>query len=152
MKDLTILQDTIEYVGEKHPDSLVFVRGDANALFNPRDNNKRDELFRYFMEENELLCVKFHHKTDHHFRGNGLSDPYIDVILHPKVTTAGLPTMVTESLTKVLCGNVNPLVDSTHDVLISSALIPLQPHDELTEDNVHAQRVQHTQHKVLWFE
>ena len=91
MKDLTILQDTIEYVGERYSDSLVFVRGDANASFNPRDKNKHDELFCYFVEENKLCCVQIHHKTYHHFRGNGISDSNIDVILHPKVTSAGLP-------------------------------------------------------------
>ena len=108
MKDLTILQDTIQYEDKRSSDSLVFVRGDANASFNPRDKNKRDELFRYFAEENKLCCVQIHQKTYHHFRGNGISDSNIDVILHPKVTSAGLPNMATESLTKVLCGKVNP--------------------------------------------
>ena len=42
MKDLTLVQETIEIVDEKYPDTLVYVRGDANASAIPRKNNKRD--------------------------------------------------------------------------------------------------------------
>ena len=49
MRDLAHLQDTIDHVNEKYPESLIFIRGDANASFLPRTNNQRDELFKYFI-------------------------------------------------------------------------------------------------------
>ena len=46
MKELAILHDTIDKLSDGYPDSLVFIRGDANASVTPRDGNKRELLFR----------------------------------------------------------------------------------------------------------
>ena len=110
MKDLVLLQNTIDHLGDKYPDSLIFVRGDANASFIQRNKNKCDDLFRYFVEENKFSPLLLNHKTYHHFLNNGLSDSNIDVIMYPKVTSDGLLSSTTESLIKILCGKTNALV------------------------------------------
>ena len=152
MKDLVLLQNTIDLLGDKYPDSLTFVRGDANASLIQRNNSKRDDLFRYFVEENKFSPLLLNHKTYHHFMNNGLSDSNIDVILSPKVTSDGVLSSTTESLLRILCGKGNALVDSSHDALITSLLLPAQPQPELSPGNILAPRVKHTKYKVLWSE
>ena len=152
MKDLVLLQNTIDHLGDKFPDSLIFVRGDANASIIQRKNNKRDDLFRYFVEENKFTPLLLGHKTYHHFMNNGLSDSNIDVVMFPKVTSDGLLSSTTESLLKILCGKTNALVDSSHDVIITSLLLPPQPQLDISPGNMLAPRVEHTKYKVHWSE
>jgi hypothetical protein len=152
MKDLVLLQNTIDHLGDKFPDSLIFVRGDANASIIQRKNNKRDDLFRYFVEENKFTPLLLGHKTYHHFMNNGLSDSNIDVVMFPKVTSDGLLSSTTESLQKILCGKTNALVDSSHDVIITSLLLPPQPQLDISPGNMLAPRVEHTKYKVHWSE
>ena len=81
MKDLANLQATIDNIVEKYPDSLLFVRGDANACFPARNQNKRGELFQYFVDENNFNSLPINHKSYHHFMNEGRSDSNIDVIM-----------------------------------------------------------------------
>ena len=152
MRDLALLQDTIDTASEKYPDSILFVRGDANACLKPRKGNKRDELFKYFSEENKFSTVDICHPTYHHFINNGLSDSNLDVLMFSKVTGDGLPSLVSETLTKVICGKVSPLVDSTHDIIVSTLLIPSHPNPSPATNNISAPRVQNAKHKVEWSE
>ena len=152
MRDLALLQDTIDTVSENYPDSIIFVRGDANACIKPRKGNKRDELFKYFIEENKFSTVTINHPTYHHFVNNGLSDSNLDVLMFSKTTGDGLPSIVCETLTKVICGKVSPLVDSSHDIIVSSLLLPSQPIPPLASDNISAPRIHNTKHKVEWSE
>ena len=149
MKDLAHLQETIDIVSEKYPESLVFVIGDFNASVIPRSKNKRDELFTYFVLENKFASIEFSHKTYHHFTINGLSDSNIDVILYPEEPSVG---SAAEVLNKVICGKTNPLVDSSHDVLISTFPLHFLGKSDVSAANVTAPRVQHTIHKVVWSE
>ena len=149
MKDLSHLQETIDMAVEKYPGSLVFVKGDANASFSPRTKNKRDQLFNYFVTENKLDSIDIGHKSHHHFTNNGLSDSNIDVLLHPEES---FDDEAAETLNKIICGKTNPLVDSTHDVLISTISLPFLSLPDVSADNVLAPRVQHTKHKVIWSE
>ena len=119
MKDLANLQATIDIVVDKYPDSFLFVRGDANACILARNHNRRDELFKYFADENNFYSLPIIHKSYHHFMNEGRSDSNIDVIMGCKVSSEGLSHLSSESLTKVICGKTNPLVDSSHDVLVS---------------------------------
>ena len=151
MKDLVVLQNTIDHLGDKFPDSLIFVRGDANASLIQR-GNKRDDLFRYFVEENKFSPLPLNHQTYHHFLNNGQSDSNIDIIMYPKVTSDGLLSSTTESLIKILCGKTNALVDSSHDVLITSLLLPPQPLPDVSPANILAPKVKHSKYKVLWSE
>ena len=152
MEDLALLQDTIDILSEKYPDSIVFIRGDANASIKPRKNNKRDFLFKYFAEENKLSSIPIGEPTYHHFVNNGLSDSNIDVLMYSKVTSDGVPSLITETLEKVICGKLNPLVDSSHDILISSLLLPPRLIPPQSSDNIEAPRVSNTKHKVEWSE
>ena len=60
------------------------------------------------------------------------------------------PNPISEKLVGLLCGKINSLVDSSHDVLVSSVSLPHHPqHIELSH-NIKAPRVQNTKHKVHW--
>ena len=155
MKELSILQDTIDLVtvvSDKYPDSLVFLRGDTNASIPARSGNKRDILFKYFMEENKFSSASINHKTYHHFTNNGLSDSSIDVILFSDVTSDGTPSTVTESVSKLLCTKTNANVDSSHDVILSTFLLPVKPEVDESSGNIRAPRIAHSKHKILWSE
>ena len=152
LKELALLQDIIDHASEKYPDSQVFLQGDANASITPRKENKRDDLFNYFINENKLDNVPIGHNTYHHFLNNGYSDSCIDVVMHCRVTSDGLPSFATECLDKVLCGKTNHLVDSTHDALLTTVQLPLQAKPDVPFDNIVAPRVEHSKHKILWSE
>ena len=152
MKELVNLQDTIDNVLEKYPNSLLFVRGDANACIPARKHNKRDDLFNFFADENKFSSIPINHKTYHHFMNNGLSDSSIDVIMGCNVSAEGLSATFCESLTKFMCGKTNPLVDSTHDILVSTLVLPVQPTQTVDTDNITAPKVNHIKHKIVWSE
>ena len=152
MKDLANLQATIDNIVEKYPDSLLFVRGDANACFPARNQNKRDELFQYFVDENNFNSLPINHKSYHHFMNEGRPDSNIDVIMGCTVSSEGCSHLSSESLTKVICGKTNPLVDSSHDILVSTLKLPKQPLLDDTSGNVTAPRIHHSKHKVIWSE
>ena len=84
VQDLALLQETINNTSQKYPESVMYIRGDANASVLPRQNNKRDDLFKYFTESNDLLATPLNHHTYHHFVNEGLSDSSIDVLLSSK--------------------------------------------------------------------
>ena len=152
VKELTNLQDIIDEVGETYPDSTIFIRGDANASVIVRNNNKRDILFKYFIEENKFLNAPTNHNTYHHFNNNGMSDSSIDVILFSAVTSEGIPGNITETLNTILCSKSNHLIDSSHDALISTILLPFQPVSVIFSGNIEAPRVPHSKVKILWTE
>ena len=144
MKDLVCLQDTIDNVKEEHPGSLIYIRGDANASYIPRRNNQRDELLKYFITDNSFCITNINHKTYHHFMNQGLSDSNIDVLIHPENNK--------ETLEKVLCSKSNALVDSSHDVLVSTCSLPCLPVSEIPCNNITAPKVEHSKHKIVWSE
>ena len=49
MEQLALLEDTIDQINEKYPNSVHYIRGDANASHLPRNDNKRDKLFNFFL-------------------------------------------------------------------------------------------------------
>ena len=152
MKELSILQDTSDLVSDKYSDSLVFLRGDANASIPARSGNKLDILFKYFLEENKFSSASINHKTYHHFTNNGLSDSSIDVILFSDVTSDGTPSTVTESVSKLLCIKTNANVDSSHDVILSTFLLPVKPQVDDSSGNIREPKIEHSKHMILWSE
>ena len=144
VRDLVILQETVDDTFDEYPDALMFIRGDANAACPPRHQNKRDELLRHFLENNRLSFIPLNHSTYHHFTNNGLSDSSIDVIMGNDISN--------EYLNKVLCGKTNPVIDSSHDAILSTFLIPQMPHVPQTSSNITAPKIEHTKHKVEWSE
>ena len=91
MEDLSTLELTIDELSEKYPDSVLYIRGDANSSPVPRKLNKRDVLFKHFLETNNLNFVPTDHNTYHHFTNEGRSDSTIDVLLCSQFTSEGFP-------------------------------------------------------------
>ena len=106
---LALLDNTIDDLKNVHPEATIFVRGDANV--NPA-NNARCSLLKHFCRENLLHQLDFAHPTYHHFLGDGHSDSQLDVVL--------LADEHSEHLLTIHCKLDNPLVDSHHDVIITS--------------------------------
>ena len=101
--DLALLEDTIDHINEKFPNCILYVRGDSNLSPIPRLNNKRDELFSFFLDNNSFHSVPTNHHTYHHFLNNGQSDSSIDVLLSSLVTSGGFPNQQLETLQTILC-------------------------------------------------
>ena len=78
---------------------------------------------------------------------HGLSDSSIDVLLQPANGDS-----LAEALVKVLCSKVNPLIDSNHDALISTLLLPHQADYEKPQNFSPAPKIVHTKHKIVWSE
>ena len=153
MEDITLLEDTFDTVSEKYPDSVLFIRGDANSSPVPRSHNKRDLLFSFFIGSNNLHSLPTNHGTYHHFVNNGKSDSSIDVLLSSLLTSEGFPNNCHESLVRILCGKSNPLIDSSHDALVSSvSFSPVSTTSTTSVDDVPANRIVSTKHKVSWSE
>ena len=153
IEDLSVLEDTIDILNEKHPDSVLYIRGDANSSSHPRQGNKRDQLFQHFLRNNNLENLPINHLTYHHFTNGGLSDSSIDVILSSKLTSEGFPNKIQEKLVKVFCGKEDSLIDSSHDAILSCTSFPPIPNLDTIDDNlVTAPRVPSSKHKINWSE
>ena len=152
MEDLSTLEDTIDMINEKYPDSIVYIRGDANSAVLSRQNNKRDFLFKHFVNNNNLDHVELDHKTYHHFTNDGLSDSCIDVLLFSKLTSEGFPNLSHENLIKVICGKTSTHVHSSHDVILSSVSFPQILFSSPSSGNISAPRISSTKHKIIWSE
>ena len=151
VQELALLEDTIDNAMETYPDSTVYIRGDANAAIVPRNKNKRDMLFQHFVTNNCLAPLNIDHHTYHHFTNGGLSDSSIDVILGSKLTSEGFPNQIQESLLKIICSKTDTNVDSSHDVILTSLIIPPIPSSlPDSSENIVAPRVSLNRHKVLW--
>ena len=57
VQELALLEDTIDAASEAYPDSIIFIRGDANASVIPRNKNQRDLLFQHFLTNNSLASL-----------------------------------------------------------------------------------------------
>ena len=104
------------------------------------------------MDENKLANAPINHNTYHHFTNNGMSDSCIDVIIFSTVNSDGIPSNVTESVCKIICGKTNPTIDSSHDALLTTFSLFFQAIPEPTSDNIEAPRVPLTRHKIIWSE
>ena len=83
--------------------------------------------------------------TYHHFLGEGTFDSQLDVILH---STSSLNS---ESVTEVICKLRNPLIQSHHDLIVSSFSLA---HKKTLPKAVNAKapRVDNTRVKIVWSE
>ena len=104
VRDLVILQKTVDDTFDEYPDALMFIRGDANAACPPRHQNKRDELLRHFIENNRLSFIPLNHSAYHHFTNNGLSDFSINLIMSNDIST--------EYLNNSFCSKANSVIFS----------------------------------------
>ena len=153
MEQLALLEDTIDHINEKYADSVLYIRGDANASPSPRNDNNRDKLFNFFLTSNNLKYVPTDHHTYHHFMNSGYSDSSIDVLLESETSSEGFPNNNKEKLIKILCKKSNHLVDSSHDVLVSAVSFPrISVPSTPMEENITANRVTPTKHRISWSE
>ena len=111
VEELAKLDACIQGIYENHPGATIFLRGDFNV--NP-NNHSRAYLLDYFISNLGLQSVNIQHPTYHHFLGNGIYDSNLDRIFY---TSEG---GCSEKLSLVLCKLDNPLLDSHHDMLIST--------------------------------
>ena len=138
---LSQLDTFLEEVATTH-DCPVYIRGDANC--NPR-NHLRSTLFKHFSSKHKFVSVDFGHPSHHHFTGQGLYDAQLDVLLHqPQAAPA-------EVLHQIVCKLDNPLVDSAHDLIISTCQVPhcLPCPSDLSE-NITATKIENKRTKILW--
>ena len=100
-----VVEDTLS----SHPVIPIYIRGDANT--NP-NHPTRLHILQEFMERYGLYSFPLGHTTYHHFTGNGSRDSQLDVL----ISSLGHP----DKLVDIKCKKDNPLVTSSHDVIISS--------------------------------
>ena len=118
IEDLGKLSHCLSEIKNNHPSALIFLRGDFNTS---RTNSKRMGLLDYFMTSNNLYDIPICHTTYHHFTGDGASDSHLDRLL----VTSSITNV--EKINTIICKLKNPLVNSHHDILISTVKIPPVP-------------------------
>ena len=119
---------------------MVYLRGDSNANTN---NKQRYNIFENFLKSMKLNNVSIPHKTYHHFVGDGLYDSNIDVVLHS--TNAAVERNET-----VICKLENPLVDSHHDIILSTFTLPVENVQSIDDNLETAPRVENKRVKIIW--
>ena len=137
---LASLDNCLEELLDQYDDLQIFIRGDANV--NPK-NRSRSSLLEHFLSKFSLLKAQTGHPTYHHFMGMGIFDSQLDVILHPNSPHSS------ETVTEVVCKFDNPLVQSHHDLILSTfSLSPThsQPKNSLPE----APRVDNERVRIVW--
>ena len=115
--DLSKLRSTLDDLVIKYANPVVFLRGDANSS---QKNIFRRTLLTSFTKDYNLTRASVNHMTYHHFIGEGKFDSDLDVLLF-----SSLPG-VHEGLDHIHCKLDEPNVDSCHDILVSTASMPLQ--------------------------
>ena len=139
--EIANLKVALDDLIKEHKDPAIFLCGDANAS---SSNSKRYPLFNHFCSTYNLKLVYINHKTYHHFMGQGNSDSDLDVLLHSD------HDYVCEHLAHVRCGQVDQLIDSHHDVLISTCTIPSYTSPSVQPHFHPAPRVENGRHRVAW--
>ena len=103
-------------------------------------------MIKQFVRDYDLKLVNVDLKTYHHFMGEGISDSDLDILLYSNHEN------VYEQLAHLRCGQVDQLVDSHHDVLISTCNIPYTLSDVLPQPLNSAPRIENNRHKIIWSE
>ena len=146
VQELSKLENTFDELNEKFPNATIFVRGDANSSLAIRPGNKRDILFKYFCDRLHLKHSDIGHPTYHHFVGSTSSA--IDVILQKDSS----PLIIKqETVQEVLCSKSNAMIDSKHDLIISTFSLPsIGSLPDVNDDLDDPPEVPNTKHRVLW--
>ena len=120
----------------------IYIRGDCNV--NP-NNKSRAALFKHFCEKHSLSSLDLQHPTHHHFLGDGLFDVQLDALLYVG------PPGLSDQVEKIICKMENPLVQSHHDIVLSSILLS-RSEVALPERVEAAPRVPNNRVKIFWDE
>ena len=99
----------LEQLQNIYPSASVDLRCDFNVGIN---NVKRKYLLTSFMNAGNLTEVAIDHPTYHHFMGNGISDSYLDRLLFSKKQDTS------EFLHQIHCRDIEPMIDSHHDMIL----------------------------------
>ena len=146
ISELSKLENILEEIDDEYNKPIVVIRGDANASIPARQSNSRDTLFQYFCERMNLHPILTHHKTYHHFMGDGASDSSIDVIL-----LRHFPAGASENIENIICSKEDPRVDSKHDIVVSKLTLPFIGFPKLPTIE-QPPSIPNTKHKIIWSE
>ena len=131
----------VEQLQEQYPGAALYLRGD----FNVNDNNKnRNTLLEHLCSEHLLKSTPISHKTYHHFTGGGLSDSNLDKLLFSS------SLKVPETVLQIICKLENPLINSHHDLILSSWSLPPAPAETSSSSNITAPRIENQRTKTIW--
>ena len=140
--ELSKLSIAIEDMSAAHPGAPLYLRGDFNVS---HTNPKRSTLLKHFCSNHNLHDLHIPHKSYHHFVGNGQSDSNLDRILFSK--SQGHE----EALLEIICKQTEPLINSHHDLLISSWCLPtIAKAEPDSSQNIVAPKLDNNRAKVLW--
>ena len=142
IEELSKLSIAIEDMSAAHPGAPLYLRGDFNVS---HTNPKRSTLLKHFCSNHNLHDLHIPHKSYHHFVGNGQSDSNLDRILFSK--SLGHE----EALLEIICKQTEPLINSHHDLLISSWCLPtIAKAEPDSSQNIVAPKLDNNRAKVLW--
>ena len=141
-EELSNLSLLIEELRQLYPCGSIYLRGNFNVS---EKNEKRSILLNTFIQAEGLFELDIPHQTYHHFLGQGVSDSKLDRILY----TCKLQP---EFLVKIHCKLEHPLVDSHHDVVVSSFACVHEESSGSSEDPalLIAPKIDNTRHRILW--
>ena len=141
MEAISQLINTVGDITNRFEHCLVFLRGDGNVNTN---NTDRMTIFSSFLSSLNLVQTNILYKTYHHFLGAGAFDSNIDVILHSK----DAPNE--ETITAIYCKNEHPEIDSHHDIIMSSVILPVTELQPPSNVLITAPRLHHQRYRILW--
>ena len=138
IEELSKLSATLHEISSVHPEAPVYLRGDFNVS---HSNSKRICLLEMLCSQFNLNEVPIQHPTYHHFVGE--SSSFLDKILFSSNSQP-------ELLKNIHCKLSEPLINSHHDMLISSWSVPHMSVQGPSEDNLVAPKVDNKRLKVVW--
>ena len=109
---------------------------------NPK-NVSRAAVFDHLLLKHNLVKVDLHHPTYHHFLGQGEFDSPLDAILHVKRAP------VCEVVKTIICKLQHPLIESHHDLIVSTFSLPICNKIEDENQKISAPRVDNDRLKIL---
>ena len=105
----------LDQLSEQHLEAVFCLRGDFNVN---EKNKRRQALLKHLCTEHALKITPFLHRTYHHFLGGGNSDSFLDKILY----SSSMPSP--EVFFKMFCKLEDPLINSQHDLILSTWKLP----------------------------
>ena len=138
--EITQLQHLITELQDKYHNCLVYIRSDSNVNVKNKDRNI---IFSSFLNLLSLKSVPILHNTYHHFVGDGLFDSNIDVIL-TSVNADG-----TEEVTEIICKYENYMIESHHDIILSSLKLPVYARTDNHDGLLEAPTVPNSRVKII---
>ena len=121
---------------------MIFLRGDFNVS---HANHARTGMLEFFCSNQALDSLYIQHPTYHHFVGSASS--HLDKILFSQHVSSP------ERLTAIHCKLDHPLVDSHHDILVSTVNLPHKKiHQGTSVGNIIAPRTKNKRTKTVWTE